>query len=122
MYKKANYLCFPDAPNVSLFVFQGNVNRAIGKTDVGTITGEVLQAKDGRWTVEDPNLELKIGDVINYYVVVSADRAGYVKDNLSHTVTGMFLVNLIIKPLIFAVMKLGAPLSGLGCNSGSVRT
>nr|XP_049706877.1 beta-1,3-glucan-binding protein-like [Helicoverpa armigera] len=79
----------PDAPNVSLFVFQGNVNRPISNNDVGTISGEVLRAKDGRWTVEDPNLELKIGDIINYYVVVSANRAGYIKDNLSFTVRAL---------------------------------
>ncbi|KAJ8715919.1 hypothetical protein PYW08_013204 [Mythimna loreyi] len=79
----------PDAPKVSLFVFQGNVNRPIGSTDVGTISGEVTQAKNGRWTVEDPNLELKVGDVINYYVVVSADRAGYIKDKLTYTVTAL---------------------------------
>ncbi|XP_035445207.2 beta-1,3-glucan-binding protein-like [Spodoptera frugiperda] len=79
----------PDAPNVSLFVFQGNVNRPIGSTDVGTISGEVLQPKDGWWTVEEPGIELKIGDVINYYVVVTADRAGYIKDKLSYTVTAL---------------------------------
>ena len=71
-------------------MFQGNVNRAIGNNDVGTISGEVVQAKDGRWTVEDPSIELKVGDVINYYVVVSADRAGYIKDKLSYTVTGRY--------------------------------
>lgn len=77
----------PDDAKISLFVFQGHLNRAIGRTDVGSITGEVLEAKNGRWTFEDPSLELKVGDVINYYVVVSAERAGYIKDNLSFTVT-----------------------------------
>lgn len=72
-------------------MFQGNVNRPIGSRDVGTISGEVTQAKNGRWTVEDLSLELKVGDVINYYVVVSANRAGYIKDKLSYTVTGWFL-------------------------------
>ncbi|CAB3247818.1 unnamed protein product [Arctia plantaginis] len=79
----------PDSPNVSLFVFQGNINRAISKSDIGTITGEIVQAKDGRWTFEDPNVELKVGDVINYYVVVVSNRGGYVKDNLSFTVTAL---------------------------------
>ncbi|CAH0584499.1 unnamed protein product [Chrysodeixis includens] len=79
----------PDAPKLALFVFQGHVNRQISQNDVGSISGEVIRAKDGRWTVEDPNLQLKVGDVINYYVVVSVDRAGYVKDNLSFTVTAL---------------------------------
>lgn len=71
-------------------MFQGNVNRPISPNDVGSIAGEVISAKDGRWTVEVPNIELKVGDEINYYVVVSINRAGYVKDNLRFTVTGKF--------------------------------
>lgn len=32
---------FSDAPNIGLFTFQGNVNKAIGSNDVGDISGEV---------------------------------------------------------------------------------
>lgn len=81
---------------MSLFVFQGNINRAISKSDIGTISGEILKAKDGRWTFEDPNVELKVGDVVNYYVVVVSNRGGYIKDNLSFTVSGKFMVTAVL--------------------------
>ncbi|XP_049874248.1 beta-1,3-glucan-binding protein-like [Pectinophora gossypiella] len=77
----------PDAPNVGLFVFQGNVNRQIGKKDVGALSGEVLEATDGRWVFSDPNIQLKVGDVINYYVFVSVNSAGYLKDKLTFTIS-----------------------------------
>lgn len=82
---------FPDAPSTSLFVFQGNINRNIGNQDVGTLSGEVLSPTNGRWVFEDKDVVLKIGDVINYYVFVSVNRAGYLKDNLSYTVQGKLL-------------------------------
>nr|AHD25001.1 GNBP [Antheraea pernyi] len=76
----------PDVPNLGIFVFQGNLNRTIGKTDVGTLSGEVLQPTNGRWVYENPNIELNPGDTIYYYVFVSINREGYIKDNLSYTV------------------------------------
>ncbi|KAJ0178108.1 hypothetical protein K1T71_005931 [Dendrolimus kikuchii] len=75
-----------DDPKIKLFAFQGNINGPINKNDVGTISGEITEAKDGKWIFEDPNLELKIGDVINYYVFVFMQNTGYVKDGLSFTV------------------------------------
>ncbi|XP_068618298.1 beta-1,3-glucan-binding protein-like [Battus philenor] len=75
-----------DNPKISLFVFQGKINKAISETDVGDVTGEVTSPTNGRWLYEDPNLQLKVGDVINYYVFVVYDKKGYVKDKLSYTV------------------------------------
>ncbi|XP_059057977.1 beta-1,3-glucan-binding protein-like [Achroia grisella] len=71
---------------ISLFAFNGHVNRAIANEDVGSIRGEVMKAEDGKWAFEDHNVELKEGDVIYYYFVMSVDRSGYVVDNLSYTV------------------------------------
>lgn len=82
-----------DSPNVSLFVFQGNINKKIGENDVGTVSAEITKPTDGKWLYENRNLDLKVGDVINYYVYVVSDKKGYLKDNLSFTVKGTF--NLI---------------------------
>ncbi|VVC92752.1 unnamed protein product, partial [Leptidea sinapis] len=76
----------PDEKNFSLFVFQGNVNRKIGENDVGNISGEVTSPTNGRWIFEDPNVQLKPGDVVNYYVHVVYDGKGFLEDNLSFTV------------------------------------
>ncbi|CAH2237569.1 beta-1,3-glucan-binding protein-like [Pararge aegeria] len=76
----------PDSRGVSLFVFQGNLNKEIGSNDVGVIAGEVTNPMDGLWMYEDLDLQLKVGDVIYYYVFVSNDGKGYVKDRLTFTV------------------------------------
>ncbi|CAG4962880.1 unnamed protein product [Colias eurytheme] len=76
----------PDDSSLSLFVFQGNVNRGIKNTDVGQISGEITAPKRGKWVFEDLNIDLKPNDVINYYVYVVSNRKGYFKDNLSFTV------------------------------------
>nr|AYK02796.1 microbe binding protein [Manduca sexta] len=87
-YKPKGFsVSIPDGQNIGLFAFHGNINRGINKNDVGTIAGEVLKAKNGMWIYEDPELELKVGDVIHYYVFVSINSKGYLKDNLSFTVT-----------------------------------
>ncbi|CAG9782090.1 unnamed protein product [Diatraea saccharalis] len=76
----------PDGPGLALFVFQGNLNRKIDRDAVGSLKGEVLRPTNGRWVYEDANTQLRVGDVINYYVFVSVNRKGYLKDNLSYTV------------------------------------
>ncbi|XP_052741806.1 beta-1,3-glucan-binding protein-like isoform X2 [Bicyclus anynana] len=70
----------PDTPGLSLFVFQGNVNRSIAKNDVGNIMGEITEPTDGRWVFEDLDVQLNVGDVINYYVHVVHNQMGYIKD------------------------------------------
>ncbi|XP_052758982.1 beta-1,3-glucan-binding protein-like [Galleria mellonella] len=81
-------ISIPDSSSskISLFAFNGHLNRAIGSDDVGSIRGEVTKATNGRWEFEDPNVELKVGDVIHYYFIVTVDRVGYVIDNLTYTV------------------------------------
>ncbi|CAH2090816.1 unnamed protein product [Euphydryas editha] len=76
----------PADPKISLFVFQGNVNRKISQDDMGAISAEVTSPTNGRWLYEDLERKLKVGDIINYYVYVVRDRQGYIKDNLSYTV------------------------------------
>lgn len=80
-----------DAPKITLFTFDGNINQEIGGTDVGSIHGEVLSSTSGRWVVDDPTLALKVGDVIKYHVFVSVDSQGFLADNLSYIVTGKYL-------------------------------
>ncbi|CAG4946613.1 unnamed protein product [Parnassius apollo] len=82
-----------DTPKLSLFAFQGRINKAIAESDVGDISGEVTAATSGRWIYEDPNVQLKVGDVIYYYVFVVYDRKGYLKDNLSFKITELVDVN-----------------------------
>ncbi|KAM3966371.1 beta-1,3-glucan recognition protein 2 [Aphomia sociella] len=84
-------ISIPDSNSqkITLFVFHGHVNRVIGSDDVGSIKGEVMKPTNGLWVFEDHSVELKEGDVINYYFVVSINRTGYVYDNLSYTMPSL---------------------------------
>lgn len=75
-----------DAPGINMFVFQGNVNKPIKNNDAGTLIGEVTSATGGKWIYFEPDIELKIGDTINYYVLVTRDGTGHVLDNQSFIV------------------------------------
>ncbi|XP_026327893.1 beta-1,3-glucan-binding protein-like [Hyposmocoma kahamanoa] len=78
----------PDDPAITLFAFQGRVNKQIATNDVGSLTGEITIPTNGQWLYEDPNVKLKIGDIIYYYVVVvTKSEGGKVKDPLRFTVT-----------------------------------
>lgn len=81
------FTTFLDDPAITLFAFQGRVNRQISVKDVGTLSGEITRSTNDRWVYNDPNIILKIGDVINYYVVVvTREEGGKVKDPMSYTV------------------------------------
>ncbi|XP_047534473.1 beta-1,3-glucan-binding protein-like [Vanessa atalanta] len=82
-------ISIPSNPKLSLFVFQGNINNKIGENDVGTISAEITNPTNGRWSYEDLNKQLNVGDIIYYYVYVVYNRKGYIKDNLSFTVKGL---------------------------------
>ncbi|XP_072947127.1 beta-1,3-glucan-binding protein-like [Epargyreus clarus] len=80
-------ISIPDNPRMTLFVFQGHVNREIDWNDVGTISAEVESPTNGFWTYQDDSVALKVGDVINYNVHVSRNRKGYQRNNLKYTIT-----------------------------------
>ncbi|GBP49634.1 Beta-1,3-glucan-binding protein [Eumeta japonica] len=76
----------PNQEGITLFVFQGNINRNIQSPNVGTLTGEIDEVTDNEWVYEDESVQLKVGDVIHYYVTVIHDKSGYIKDGQSFTV------------------------------------
>lgn len=71
----------PDADGVQFFTFHGNVNRGIVSTELGDIHGDAFKSQDGRWTVEDRSVNLRDGDVINYWIYVQAGGASFRRDD-----------------------------------------
>ncbi|CAG9088920.1 unnamed protein product [Plutella xylostella] len=80
-------MSIPDTPGIGLMAIQLNLNRKIASPIVGEYSGEVLSPVNGRWTYDLPYLELKMDDVINYYIFVSFNGKGYLKDDLTFKVT-----------------------------------
>ncbi|KAI5637471.1 carbohydrate binding domain (family 32) domain-containing protein [Phthorimaea operculella] len=109
----------PAAPDITLFAFQGNVNKQIESTAVGRLSGEVTEPSNGKWVVENNDVQLKVGDVINYYVFVSVNSAGYFKDNLSFTVTE--LVDPSAEPTATSKPPVSPPTTTSSPNDGVCR-
>jgi len=70
----------PDSPGVKLFAFHGNVNTNLGSLEGGKFSKDVLQPENGFWIFKDTTTQLKVGDVINYWLFVEKDGLGYRQD------------------------------------------
>lgn len=78
-------ISIPDTAGLQLFAFHGNINKEIGSSDPGDISGEVFRAINGRWTIKKSNVILLEGDVINYWLYVQANGVSSVKENQRYT-------------------------------------
>lgn len=72
-------LCIADAPGLRIFGFHGNINKEIRSTQHGDVAGDVYIARDGRWTYENSAVQIKNGDVLNYWIYAQVDGANYKK-------------------------------------------
>lgn len=69
----------PDGPGLRIFGFHANVNKIIRPTQHGDVAGDVYVARDGRWSYENSGVQIKNGDVVNYWIYVQVDGANYKK-------------------------------------------
>lgn len=70
-----------DAPDLRIFGFHANINKPIRANEYGQIAGDVYLATDGRWTFEDPNVAIKNGDVLRYWIYAQTDGANHRKND-----------------------------------------
>ena len=70
--------------------FHAKVNKEIEDLEAGDIAVDIMRTKGGRWSYENRNLKLKIGDVINYWVHVQYNGLGYDRLGLTWTVSRKF--------------------------------
>ncbi|XP_063910735.1 beta-1,3-glucan-binding protein-like [Zophobas morio] len=75
----------PDQEGIKLFAFHGKINEEMNGREAGTFSRDITKAKNGRWTFDDPNTELKVGDVLYYWTYVDyfdgRHRRGYPNDD-----------------------------------------
>lgn len=70
-----------DSLDLRIFGFHANVNKAIGTNEHGQIAGDVYWATDSRWTFEDPNVTIKNGDVLHYWIYAQTDGTNHRKND-----------------------------------------
>lgn len=68
-----------DAPGLRVFGFHANVNEAIRPTQHGDVASDIYVARDGRWTYENSAVQIKNGDVVNYWIYVQVNEKNYKK-------------------------------------------
>uniref|UniRef100_A0A6P7G2W9 Beta-1,3-glucan-binding protein-like n=1 Tax=Diabrotica virgifera virgifera TaxID=50390 RepID=A0A6P7G2W9_DIAVI len=87
-YSPAGFtVTLPADPKVLLFAFHGKVNQEIRVIENGDFFGEITTPTDGNFVYSNPNLQLKLGDEVNYWTYVQHDFLGYRNDNRTWKVT-----------------------------------
>ncbi|GLG92665.1 Beta-1,3-glucan-binding protein [Gryllus bimaculatus] len=66
----------PDSPGTDVVIINANVNIPIVQRETGQVTGSVLEARDGFWTLEAKDITLKPGDVVFYWAYVTKGENG----------------------------------------------
>ncbi|KAK4876691.1 hypothetical protein RN001_009197 [Aquatica leii] len=78
--KKGGFRVYiPDVPGTALFAFHANINDNIRPQHPGSVNAETKTSENGFWILEFDN-QLKVGDVVNYWIFVNANHLGYRKD------------------------------------------
>ncbi|KAF5298991.1 hypothetical protein FQA39_LY11623 [Lamprigera yunnana] len=78
--KKGGFRVYiPDVPGTEFFAFHANINDRLQPQHPGTINAETKSSKNGFWVLEFDN-QLKVGDVVSYWIFVNAHHLGYRKD------------------------------------------
>jgi len=79
-------ISYQDEPGLELFAFHGQVNSQLDENEHGEISGEVTKPESNYWVIYKPDIELKIGDEVNYWIYVQHNRLGYRKDGVKFKV------------------------------------
>lgn len=68
-----------DEPDLQFFAFQGNINKAIKLNETGRISGEAYRKDNGKWTIQNKDINLVKGNVIHYWIYVQVKNIIYNK-------------------------------------------
>lgn len=88
LHPKGFQVSIPDTPGIQLFAFHGNLNSPMEGLESGQFSADILKHKNGRWTFKNLKHEIKVGDVLYYWLYVQKDSLGYRRDDQKHEFTG----------------------------------
>lgn len=89
LHPKGFQLSIPDIPGIQMFAFHGNLNSPMEGLENGQFSADILKPKNGRWTFTNRKHEIKVGDMLFYWLYVQKDSLGYRRDDQKHEFTGM---------------------------------
>lgn len=77
-----------------MFAFHGKINKEFKQFEPGDFTEDIMEPVNGFFVYDNPNLQIKVGDVIYYWIFVQHDQLGYRLDNQTWHVKGNDLIKL----------------------------
>ncbi|CAG9855839.1 unnamed protein product [Phyllotreta striolata] len=86
-----------ETPGVQMFAFHGSINQELMLNQPGDFSGEILKpSKDGRFVYDNPDLRLKVGDTVYYWIYIQHDGLGFRLDNQTWRVTALRSKNELV--------------------------
>ncbi|CAH1105316.1 unnamed protein product [Psylliodes chrysocephalus] len=71
----------PANNGIEMFAFHGKINKEFKQFEPGDFTEDIMEPVNGFFVYDNPNLQIKVGDVIYYWIFVQHDQLGYRLDN-----------------------------------------
>lgn len=87
----------PNIKGMQLFGFHGNVNSPIGLRE-GIYSSDIRRpSANGRWEYSTSDVQLRNGDIINYWIAAQVNQESFRVENLKHIVKGEGLSFPVLK-------------------------
>ncbi|EGI67720.1 Beta-1,3-glucan-binding protein, partial [Acromyrmex echinatior] len=79
-----------DEHGITLVAFHININEDFDGLEAGRFAKDILKIRNGRWTFQDKQVQLRRDDIIYYWIHVVYQGLGYNLIDQSHRVVGFF--------------------------------
>ncbi|XP_012057432.1 PREDICTED: beta-1,3-glucan-binding protein-like [Atta cephalotes] len=83
-------ISIPDEHGITLVAFHININEDFDGLEAGRFAKDILKIRNGRWTFQDKQVQLRRDDIIYYWVHVVYEGLGYNLIDQSHRVVDFF--------------------------------
>lgn len=78
----------PNIRGMQLFGFHGSVNSPIGQRE-GNYSSDIRRpSANGRWEYSTSDVQLRNGDIINYWIAAQINQENFRVENMRHIVKG----------------------------------
>ncbi|KAG5309160.1 BGBP protein, partial [Pseudoatta argentina] len=83
-------ISIPDEHGITLVAFHININEDFDGLEAGRFAKDILKVRNGRWTFQDKQVQLRRDDIIYYWIHVVYQGLGYNLIDQSHRIVGFF--------------------------------
>lgn len=81
------------------------INSEFEGLEIGELTRDIVKPNDGEWVYEDKTSELKVGDIIYYWINIVHNGEEYILEDQQYRVKGA-QISSIVKFFFFFLIKI----------------